>query len=168
LDNVVAGSAVKIVFEALPDLTYSGQIVRVDPALVTVSNTSAVQAWASIDIAAHPVQLLSDMNVEVEVVAGEAKNALLVPVQALHKQSDGQYTVSVVKADGSLETRAVQVGLTDYVNAEIRSGLQRGELVSTGTKTTASQATTTTNQTQSTDTGPMGMPDDGGMPPMGG
>ncbi len=168
LDNVVVGNPVHIVFEALPDLTYDGKIVRVDPALVTVSSTSAVQAWASIDIAAHPARLLSDMNVEVEVVAGEAKNALLVPVEALRQVGDGQYAVFVVQADGALEMRSVEVGLKDYVNAEIRSGVQRGELVSTGTKTTSSQTSTTTTPSQSTDTGPMGVPGDGGMPPMGG
>jgi HlyD family secretion protein len=169
LDSVVVGNTVHIAFEALPDVTYEGQIARVDPALTTVSNTAAVQAWASIDIAANPVQLLSNMNVEVEVVAGEAKNALLVPVTALREVGDGQYAVFVVHADGSLEMRSVEVGLMDYVNAEIRSGVQGGELVSTGTTTTSSQTSTTTNPTQSNDAGPMGMPGDGGMiPPMGG
>jgi multidrug efflux pump subunit AcrA (membrane-fusion protein) len=106
--------------------------------LVTVSNTSAVQAWASIDTGAHPVNLLGKMNVEVEVVAGEAKNAVLAPIQALRELGEDQYAVFVVKEDGELEMRIVQVGLRDYVNAEIRSGLQEGEVVSTGEKATSS------------------------------
>jgi RND family efflux transporter MFP subunit len=138
MGSVAEGNPVNIVFEALPDLVYPGEITRIDPLLVTVSNTSAVQAWASIDTGAHPVNLLGEMNVEVEVVAGEAKNAVLAPIQALRELGEDQYAVFVVKENGELEMRLVEVGLRDYVNAEIRSGLRQGEVVSTGEKTTSS------------------------------
>jgi RND family efflux transporter MFP subunit len=157
LNNVVVGHPVRLVFEALPDLTYEGEITRVDPVLVTVGNTAAVQAWASIDTAAHPVKLLGDMNVEVEVVAGEALNALLVPVQALRKLGEDQYAVFVVAADGELEMRVVEVGLQDYVNAEIRSGVQRGEVVSTGERTGSSSSSSSTNTNQFPPPGGPGM-----------
>jgi multidrug efflux pump subunit AcrA (membrane-fusion protein) len=87
------------------------------------------------------------MNVEVEVVAGEAQDALLVPVQALRELGEDQYAVFVVSADGELELRPVEVGLQDYVNAEILSGLERGEMVSTGE--TTSSASTSSSSTQS-------------------
>ena len=116
--------------------------------MVTVGQTAAVQAWASIDTTAHAVKLLSDMNVEVEVVAGEALNALLVPVQALRELGDDQYAVFVVQANGELEMRMVQVGLKDYVNAEIRSGLQRGEVVKTGERSSSSSSQPSTNTNQ--------------------
>jgi multidrug efflux pump subunit AcrA (membrane-fusion protein) len=89
------------------------------------------------------------MNVEVEIVAGEAKNALLVPVQALRELGEERYAVFVVGPNDELELRMVEVGLMDYVNAEIRSGLQQGEVVSTGEKTSSSsQPSTNTNQPQ--------------------
>ena len=132
LSSVAAGNPVNVVFEALPDYTFSGEIVRVDPALVTVENTPAVQVWASVDLTSQPVNLLSGMTAEVEIVAGEAKGALLVPVQALRELTPGQYAVFVVKPDGELELRPVEVGLRDFVNAEILSGLELGEIVSTG------------------------------------
>ncbi|MBL7202695.1 MAG: HlyD family efflux transporter periplasmic adaptor subunit [Anaerolineae bacterium] len=155
LNSVALGHRVNLVFEALPDLTYSGEIVRVDPVLVSVGNTPAVQAWASIDVGAHPVKLLGDMNVEVEIVAGEALNALLVPVAALRELGTDRYAVFVVQDDGELEMRMVEVGLMDYVNAEIRSGLQRGEVVSTGERTTSSSSQSTTDTEQ--DAPPPGM-----------
>jgi len=43
-----------------------------------------------------------------------------------------QYAVFVVQPDGELVLRPVQVGLQDYVNAEILSGLELGETVSIG------------------------------------
>jgi len=38
----------------------------------------------------------------------------------------------VVQPDGEMELRPVEVGLQDFVNAEIVSGLEMGEIVSTG------------------------------------
>jgi RND family efflux transporter MFP subunit len=149
LNSVAVGNPVNIVFEALPDLTYEGKVLRVDPTLVQVSNTSAVQAWASIDTTGHLVALLGDMNVEVEIVSGEATNALLVPVTALRDAGagDGEYAVFVVGTDGELELRPVEVGLKDYVNAEIVSGLQRGEVVSLGQATTSSSSSSSSSET---------------------
>jgi RND family efflux transporter MFP subunit len=163
LTSVAPGNAINISFEALPDYAYAGEILSIDPALVTVDGTSAVQVWASIDASAHPVRLLSGMNATVEVVSGEARNALLVSVSALRQIADGQYAVFVVKTDGSLEMRPVEVGLKDLVSAEIKSGVQEGETVSLGDGS-ATQTTTTSNQ----NSGFMGPPDGGMIPPMGG
>ena len=147
LMSVAPGNAVNIVFEALPDYTFPGEIVSIDPALVTVDGTAAVQSWASVDLSAHPVSLLSGMNADVEIVAGEALNALLVPVQALRELGPDQYAVFVVGANGELELRPVEVGLQDFVNVEIISGLKAGEVVSVGTAT--SSATSTESSTDS-------------------
>lgn len=133
LMSVAPGNLVQIVFDALPDLVFAGAVLRVDPGLVTVDGTPAVQAWASIDLKQHPVQLLSGLTAEVEIIAGEAKGALLVPVQALRELAPGSYAVFVVQADGQLEMRPVTVGLRDFANAQILSGLAKGDVVSTGT-----------------------------------
>jgi RND family efflux transporter MFP subunit len=131
--SAAVGNPVSVVFDALPDLTFPGEIIAVDPALVTVEGALAVQAWASLELDAHPVKLLSGMTAEVEIVAGEARGAMLVPVQALRELAPGSYAVFVVKDDGQLEMRPVTVGLRDFANAEILSGLAKGEVVSTGT-----------------------------------
>ena len=72
------------------------------------------------------------MNAEVEIIAGEARNAVLVPIQALREIAPDQYAVFVVQPNEELELRMVEVGLKDYVNAEILSGLEVGESVSVG------------------------------------
>ena len=132
MSGVAVGNRVEILFEALPDDTFSGEVVRVDPALVEVGGTLAVQAWAGIDLTGQEASLLGGMNAEVEVISAEVRDVLLVPVQALRELGEGQYTVFVVQPDGELEMRVVEVGLQDPVNAEIISGLEEGETVSTG------------------------------------
>jgi RND family efflux transporter MFP subunit len=154
LASVAPGNAVNIAFEALPDYSFSGQIISVDPMLVEVDGTPAVQSYASIDLTSHPITLLSGMNAEVEVVAGEALNAVLVPLQALRELGPESYAVFVVQADGELEMRVVQVGLKDFVNAEILSGLEPGDVVSIGEET-SSDSTTTTDEEQAPPPGMM-------------
>lgn len=132
LSSIAVGDPVNVVFEAFPDDTFTGQIVRVDPVLVTVDNTTAVQAWASVALSPEGINPLAGMTAEVEVIAAETRGALLVPVEALREMAAGQYAVFVVLPDGELEMRVVAVGLTDPVNAEILAGLELGEVVSIG------------------------------------
>ena len=66
-----------------------------------------------------------------EVIAGRAQNVLLVPVEALRELSPGQYAVFVM-VDGEPQMRQVEVGLMDYAYAEIISGLEQRDEVSTG------------------------------------
>jgi HlyD family secretion protein len=132
MSGVAVGNRVEIIFEALQDDTFTGEVIRIDPALVTVDGTLAVQAWASVDTASHPVKLLGGMNAEVEVISAESRDTLIVPLQALRELGTDQYAVFVVQPDGEMMLRPVEVGLMDFVNAEIISGLELGEVISTG------------------------------------
>ncbi len=129
LGAVVVGNPVNVTFEALPDRTFTGTIIRVNPMLTTVGNASAVEAWARLDIG-EEVGLLSGMTASVEVIAAQARGVRLVPVEALRETEAGQFTVIVVRSDGTQETRTVRIGLTDGVNAEVLEGLELGEVVS--------------------------------------
>jgi HlyD family secretion protein len=128
--SVAVENPIHIIFEAFPDDTFTGAVIQVAPVLVTVDGTTAVQAWASIDI--DQDILFSGMTADVEVIAAESRDTLLVPVQALRELSPGQYTVFVVSANGEPEMRSVEVGLSDLANVEILSGLELGETVSLG------------------------------------
>lgn len=143
LASVSVGNRVRITFEAWPEVTFAGQVIRVDPALVTVDGTPALQAWASIELGSSSVRLFSGMSAEVEVIAAEAHDALLVPLQALRELAPGKYGVFVLRADGTLELRQVEVGLKDDVQAQILSGLELGETVlleSTSTSSASSSS----------------------------
>ena len=133
LNKVAVGHKVTVVFDAYPDREFSGSVIRVAPTLVTVDGTPAVQAWAALDDTENDVMLPAGLTAEVEVIAGEAYKTLLVPVQALRELSPGQYAVFVVEQDGQLKLRPVEVGLRDFANAQILSGLEQGEVISTGT-----------------------------------
>jgi RND family efflux transporter MFP subunit len=131
--KIAIARPISAVFDAIPDTTFNGSIVRVDPLLVSVDGSPAVQAWATLDKVDSPIHLISGMSAEVEIIAGEAKNALLVPAQALRELAAGSYAVFVVQSDGQLKLTPVTVGLRDFADVQILSGLKAGDVVSTGT-----------------------------------
>jgi multidrug efflux pump subunit AcrA (membrane-fusion protein) len=95
--------------------------------------SQAIKALAVLDSAsdAKPVWLPLGLSASVDVIAGEATNAVLVPIEALHQVDPNNYLV-YVQVDGTFEARPVTVGLMDFTSAEITSGLQAGEIVAIG------------------------------------
>lgn len=132
VDKVAVGNRVTFTFDAYPDQPMEGEVVGVEPALKTVDGTPVVVVWAKLPLETEAI-ILSGMTVDVEVIAGEARGALLVPIQALRELSPGSYAVFVVGEDGQLKLTPVEVGLRDFASAEILSGLSAGDVVSTGT-----------------------------------
>jgi len=133
LDKVGVDFEVDVVFDALPDDTFTGHVIRVDPQLSTLGGVTTVRAVVVLDATSFskPQTLPVGLNATVDVIGGRALRALLVPVEALRELAPGQYAVFVM-ADGELELRTVEVGLMDFTFAEILSGLEEGEVVTTG------------------------------------
>jgi HlyD family secretion protein len=130
LDKVGIGYEVDVIFDALPEETFSGQVVRVDPQLTRDSGVSAVRAVVEVAYD-KPRPLPVGLNATVDVIGGRAENALLVPVEAVREISPGQYALFVL-VDGEPELRMVEVGLMDFTFAEILSGVEVGDVVTTG------------------------------------
>jgi multidrug efflux pump subunit AcrA (membrane-fusion protein) len=122
------GNSATIVFDALPNETFTGHVVEVDPVLDASSGSAVVSGLVELDPPAS--DLLLGMGGAIDVIGAEARNAMIVPVAALQQYSPGKYSVYVV-SDGKPASRDVLVGLRDAVNAEIKSGLQVGDLVAT-------------------------------------
>lgn len=133
LDKVVVGFEVEVIFDSLPDDMFTGQITEVSPSLQTVSNVDAVLAWVQLDMDSYskPQSLPVGSNASVDVIGGRAQNAVLVPVEAVREIGINEYAVFVME-DGEPRLRIVTVGLMDYTSAEIISGLEAGEVVTTG------------------------------------
>jgi len=131
MNMVGVGFEVEVVFDALPNDLFSGEIVQVDPQLVSQGGVTAVRALVQLNSFAKPQTLPVGMNATVDVIGGQAQNAVLVPVEALRELSQGQYAVFVIEEDEPV-LRIVEVGLMDFSFAEILSGVQAGETVSTG------------------------------------
>jgi macrolide-specific efflux system membrane fusion protein len=80
------------------------------------------------------------MTADVTITTASATGVLAVPAAAL-RGTAGNYTVLVVTAAGTPETRPVTAGLITSSLVEITTGLSAGDVVVTGTSST--QRTTT-------------------------
>ncbi len=133
LDKVAVGYKVNIVFDAFPDNIFTGHVVQITPSLQTISNVATLVCKVELDpdSYAKPITLPVGLNASVEVIGGEAKDAILIPVEALRKLDTNEYGVFVVQ-NGELNLHTVTVGIMDFTTAEIKSGIQAGDVVSTG------------------------------------
>ena len=124
------GNRVEVTFDAYPNRTFSGAIAEVSPGLESTFGSQAVKVLAILDQDTNTksVSLPLGLNASVDVISGEATNAVLVPIEALHQTETGNYMV-YVQNNGLFEPREVNVGLMDFTSAEIISGLQVGEVV---------------------------------------
>jgi len=123
------GSEADIIFDALPDQTFLGKVVQVNPILDKSTNTAVVGGLVQMD--PTKANLLMGMSASVDIIVARTQNAVLVPLAALHEYTPGKYAVFVMR-NGKLSVDFVEVGLKDQINAEITSGLKTGDIVSTG------------------------------------
>jgi len=132
-DKVHVDDGAEIVFDALPDSTFTGRVTQVDPSLSTGGMVSTIRAVVQMDDdpTGGAERLLLGMSAAVDVISGRATAATLVPVEALRELSPGEYAVFVM-VDGMPTLRPVEVGLMDVSYAEILSGVKPGDVVTTG------------------------------------
>jgi multidrug efflux pump subunit AcrA (membrane-fusion protein) len=133
MDKIDVDYEVEVIFDALPDRVLTGRVIQVDPSLYRSGQISTVKGLVKLDETATATidKLLLGMNAAVDVIGGRAEGVALVPVEALRELSPGEYAVFVME-DGELKLRPVEVGLMDFTFAEIKSGLEIGEVVTTG------------------------------------
>lgn len=126
---VQVGDRVEVIFDALPETAFAGNVVQVDPSLVRAGNTQALHAFVQLDPQSNElIKLPLGLNAGVDIIVGETINAILVSVDALYQDEDGGYFVYVIDGQ-AIEQRPVEVGLVDATTVEILSGLQAGEQV---------------------------------------
>lgn len=132
LSGLAPGNRTIYTFNAYPETTLEGSVTHVEQALQIIDGSPVVVVWGTLP-QRPSFDLLVGMTVDVEIIAGEVKDALIIPVQALREVTPGSYAVFVVQSDGSLKLTPVTIGLRDFANAQVLSGLNTGDVVSTGT-----------------------------------
>ncbi len=131
--NVKVGYTAQATFDALPNDVFTGKVIQVYPALTSIQGSTMIQGLVQLDktpaLGSDPLPL--GVSASVDVIAAQANNVVLVPVEALHQLTSGSYFVFVLQSGKPVLT-TVQVGLQDGTFAEIKSGLKAGDTVTTG------------------------------------
>lgn len=152
--RVKPGQRVSFTILGEPDNRYPAVVKTIEPApesiakettntaSSTTSTSTAIYYIGILDVPNPDGKLRISMTAQVHIVLDEAKDVLLIPSAALgDKDKDGRYPVRLESTPGTVEERRVRIGLNNNVQAEVREGLQEGQLVvigdHTGTVTTA-------------------------------
>jgi HlyD family secretion protein len=131
LQKVRVGLPVIITVDALPGKKFLGHLASIAPLPDPQSmflNPDLKVYNSDVYLDTEDPSLRTGMGCKVEIVVEEHEDVVYVPVQAVVRV-DGRPTVYVVKPDGSMEERKVEIGLDDDTMVRIISGLAEGEVV---------------------------------------
>jgi HlyD family secretion protein len=122
-------------FTSLADKKYEGTITQINPALSENNSVASIEAYISLknDPSAEVVNLPVGLNATIELTCPLAKDVLMVPLQALKNEDNGQAQVYVQNTDGTSTAHTVTIGLKTMSFAEVSGDIKAGEKVITST-----------------------------------
>jgi len=125
--NLKVGNRAQISIAAIPDKVFGGYVAEIDPAGKLINGVVYYQTKIAFDQVA-PEALKPEMTADVEIIAAQSDDALLVSETALRKKTGGGWFVQVLE-NGVSRDVDVQIGIRSKGMAEIISGLSEGDEV---------------------------------------
>jgi HlyD family secretion protein len=119
------GQRARVTVDSQPGQDFEAQVVRVAPFVLDVeAQNRTVEIEVELDDRELASRLLPGTSADVEVILEVRDDVLRIPAPALLANDR-----VLVVVDGRLEERVVEVGLKNWDYAEVRNGLDAGELV---------------------------------------
>jgi membrane fusion protein (multidrug efflux system) len=125
LADVAVGQSLTVTLDALPGRSFEGKVLALNPLLDSAGRSIVIRA----QVRNGDTQLRPGMFARVALITRTARNALVVPEQAIVPQGEDQYVFRV--ADGKAERVKVEVGLRRDGKVEVVKGLAAGDVVVT-------------------------------------
>ena len=157
ITKVKAGAKATLSFDAVPDLSISGEVAQIDT-LGTIAQ-GVVSYMVKLSLDTQDERVKPGMSVNASVITEVKQNVLIVPISAVKSRGNMQYVEQLdqvtagTPADQSVTSAiaprqvAVTTGLSNDAAVEILSGLQEGEQIIA--RTIVPAATTPTTATPS-------------------
>lgn len=136
--KVHIGQTAVVTADAYPRREFSGTIIRMSPEAKVEQNVT--QFNVIVEVENEDGRLKSGMNASMEITIVEIDNALLAPLMTLTspgRERGGQgpgmggrrrsMRTALVKVDGEFVEREVKIGMSDFKQAVVISGLEDGD-----------------------------------------
>jgi HlyD family secretion protein len=128
--NVRVGQPATVTLEALPGRTFAGEVVEVGASALPVVGTGAAAREFKVKVRLKDPQegLRPGLTGDAEILVGEARNALAVPLQALVLRGEaGRERPGVFVRDGkAARFLPVETGMIGGLEIEVKKGLEEG------------------------------------------
>ena len=113
---------VEITLDALPpDMIFKARIADIDPAETLVQGVVYYQIHVYFD--KDPEEVKPGMTVNLEILASEKKDVLVIPTRAVKYGDEGKY-VEMIDKNGKLSQIPIKTGIEGDFNTEIISGVK--------------------------------------------
>lgn len=135
--KVKTGQKATITFDALEDLSITGEVAEVD--ILAATTQGVVNYGVKIAFDTQDERVKPGMSLSASIITDIRQNALLVPNSAVKQQDEISYvqmaegTTSDAISASNLWNQPVQPGLSSDTMTEIIDGLQEGDLIVTQT-----------------------------------
>src|SRR4030095_16929094 len=107
---------------------WNGKVRQILPTPELINNVVFYDVLFDIPNPARELNI--QMPAQVFIVLAQAKGALLIPTAAIGNASEGaKIMVQVLKGNGSVEPRAIKIGIKSEISAEVTDGLKEKEQV---------------------------------------
>lgn len=124
--GVKVGQKCQVTASVLPDEKLRGQVVKIFPQGKTDQNVVRFQVRIRLE---NPVpQLRPGMTADVTIEIANRKQVLVIPDTAINR-TKGETSVDLMGADGQTKKTPVTIGLSNWDETEIVSGLKEGDKV---------------------------------------
>ena len=132
IGKIKLGQGAFITLDAYPGVKINASVEHIYYESQTVNNVTIY----NVDLLPEnvPPFFRSGMNATVDFKSEGKENALLLPVEALHKDKEGDYVLLKQEGVEKPVRRTVKLGLTDDKNYEILSGITAGDRIIVKTK----------------------------------
>jgi RND family efflux transporter MFP subunit len=150
--QIKTGQKATLNFDAVPDLSITGEVVEVDT-LGTV-NQGVVSYGVKVAFDVQDERVKPGMSVSVNIIIESKSNVLLAPLSAVKTIGTNNYVEILV--DGQPQRKTVTVGSSNDTQIEITSGLEEGEEIITQTINNSATASQNNPSNQGGNTGSFG------------
>ncbi len=118
------GMPMKITIGALQDLKFDASLEYISPKAVESNGANQFEIKAAVKVAKGD-NIRSGYSANAEIVLAEVSKALTIPESAIEFSGDSTFVYIIKGADGqkTYDRTAVETGLSDGVNIEIKKGL---------------------------------------------
>jgi HlyD family secretion protein len=127
INHVQVGQDASITFDAIPNKTYTGKVIKTDLAGTTAQNS--VNFTVTVQLTDADALVKPGMAANVTIVTNKVENALLVPSTSIFSDANGQQFVYLVQ-NGATTQVQVKVGAVSDSTTQITSDtLKEGDTI---------------------------------------
>ncbi len=126
--KVDVGVNAELEIGALPGQSILGEVIRISPK-ARKDNNATVFDVEIIIVDTRDVNLRAGYSANAKIILNKVEDVLTIPERLLTFSNDSVFVEIEDTTKGTVTKRQVEVGLSDGINAEIKSGVKKDELL---------------------------------------